>query len=95
MRSRANPRGAGRLRRWQRRHTSAPGTWAAVRRPCRRRVLEYQQRLRLSYARHLLSDSEMPLERVAELSNFGSARDLRRVWSRFEDGSPGDLRRHH
>ena len=58
-------------------------------------VLEYQQRLRLSYARHLLSDSEMPLERVAELSGFGSARDLRRVWSRFEDGSPGDLRRHH
>ncbi len=55
-------------------------------------VVEYQQRLRLSHARRLLLDTGMAVERVAELCGFGSARDLRRVWSRLEGGAPSDLR---
>lgn len=55
-------------------------------------IVEYQQRLRLCHARSLLADSAMGVERVAELCGFGSARDLRRVWSRFEGGAPSDLR---
>lgn len=45
-------------------------------------LVEYQQRLRLARARMLLDDARLPIERVAELAGFGSARDLRRVWRR-------------
>jgi len=51
-------------------------------------ITEYQQRMRLAQARPLLADRNLSLERVAELSGFGSARDLRRVWARYEAGSP-------
>lgn len=47
-------------------------------------VSEYQQRLRVAHVRRLLEAQRLPLERVAELAGFGSARDLRRVWARYE-----------
>ncbi|CAL96367.1 GlxA family transcriptional regulator [Azoarcus olearius] len=45
---------------------------------------EYQQRLRVAHVRRLLEARRLPLEQVAELAGFGSARDLRRVWARYE-----------
>jgi len=55
-------------------------------------VPDYQQKLRLARARHLLADPSMSLERVAEQCGFASARDFRRVWSRHEDGTPAAAR---
>ncbi|MBB5193087.1 transcriptional regulator GlxA family with amidase domain [Silvimonas terrae] len=43
---------------------------------------EYLRLLRVAQAQALLADSRLPMERVAELSGFGSARDLRRVLAR-------------
>ena len=40
---------------------------------------EYLRLLRVAQAQTLLADSRLPMERVAELSGFASARDLRRV----------------
>ncbi|KPC54034.1 GlxA family transcriptional regulator [Amantichitinum ursilacus] len=40
---------------------------------------EYLRALRVAQAQTLLADSRLPLERVAEMAGFGSARDLRRV----------------
>ncbi|GGP27766.1 GlxA family transcriptional regulator [Silvimonas amylolytica] len=42
----------------------------------------YLRLLRVARAQSLLADSHLPMERVAELSGFGSARDLRRVLAR-------------
>ncbi|GGP23519.1 GlxA family transcriptional regulator [Silvimonas iriomotensis] len=42
----------------------------------------YLRLLRVAQAQSLLADSRLPMERVAELSGFGSARDLRRVLAR-------------
>lgn len=47
-------------------------------------ITEYQQRLRLACVRGLLADRRLSLERIAEKTGFGSARDLRRVWARHE-----------
>ena len=52
-------------------------------------VVEYQQRLRLTRAKELLGDARLSRERVAEMAGFSSARDLRRVWGKYE----GDSRR--
>ena len=43
---------------------------------------DYVNRLRVALAAELLAHSSLPLEQVAERSGFGSARQLRRVWSR-------------
>ena len=43
---------------------------------------EYLRLLRVAQAQSLLADSRLPMERVAELAGFGSARDLRRVLAR-------------
>ncbi len=43
---------------------------------------EYLRALRVAQAQTLLADSRLPLERVAEMAGFGSARDLRRVLAR-------------
>lgn len=47
---------------------------------------EYLRLLRVAQAQALLADSRLPMERVAELSGFGSARDLRRVMGRMRSG---------
>jgi len=42
--------------------------------------LQYQQRLRLEFARSLLRDSQLTLESIAESSGFADARHFRRLW---------------
>ncbi|WP_300455911.1 GlxA family transcriptional regulator [Accumulibacter sp.] len=55
-------------------------------------VVGYQQRLRVARASELLAERQLSIERVAELAGFASARDFRRVWQRYEGGTPS-LRR--
>ncbi|MCB6183349.1 GlxA family transcriptional regulator [Leeia sp. TBRC 13508] len=55
-------------------------------------VLDYQQRLRVAYARQLIQATNVPIERVAEKSGFASARDFRRVWAKFEPLPPALVR---
>lgn len=54
-------------------------------------IVEYQQRLRVARARQLIGQGAS-VERAAEGAGFGSARALRRVWQKFEPGTPGQLR---
>lgn len=53
--------------------------------------LDYVQRVRVGLARELLTQSDLSVERVAEMAGFSSAHQLRRVWRRWEEGSPGQL----
>ncbi len=55
-------------------------------------VVVYQQQLRIARAKDLLARQGWPVERVAEACGFASARDLRRVWRKYEDGSPATAR---
>lgn len=50
--------------------------------------LDFVQRMRVGLARELLTQSSLPLERIAEQSGFSSAHQLRRVWRRWEDRPP-------
>ena len=56
---------------------------------------DYLARLRLQLARQLMHETRWSLTRIAEASGFGEDRQLRRVWQRFESGSPAAWRRHH
>lgn len=53
--------------------------------------LDYVQRLRVGLARELLTQSNLSLERVAELAGFSSAHQFRRVWRRWETAPPSQL----
>lgn len=55
-------------------------------------VVVYQQQLRIARAKDFLTRQHMPVERVAEICGFASARDLRRVWRKYEPGSPAGAR---
>jgi transcriptional regulator GlxA family with amidase domain len=57
--------------------------------------VEYINRLRVALARQLLGDAQLPMDRVAERSGFGSARHLRRVWHEYNSIAPGLWRRKH
>lgn len=50
--------------------------------------LDYLHTLRLTVARELLAESSLDIETVAERAGFGSARHLRRVWGKYEAGTP-------
>jgi len=54
---------------------------------------DYQQRIRLDHARRLLSDTGHSVERIAELTGYGSARSLRRAWRSANHDSPTAQRR--
>ena len=54
---------------------------------------EYQQRIRLDHARRLLQDSGHSVERIAELTGYGSARSLRRAWRSAHADVPSAQRR--
>lgn len=54
---------------------------------------EYQQRIRLDHAKRLLSDTGHSVERIAELTGYGSARSLRRAWRSTHNDSPTAQRR--
>lgn len=49
---------------------------------------DYVNRLRVALARELLRHTRLDMERVAERVGFGSARQLRRAWSRNFDFAP-------
>jgi transcriptional regulator GlxA family with amidase domain len=55
-------------------------------------IVAYQQQLRIARAKTLLTQQGISVDRVAKACGFGSARDLRRVWRRYENGSPGGAR---
>lgn len=56
---------------------------------------EYVNRLRISLARELIGQTRLDMERVAERSGFGSARQLRRAWRRSYATPPHVLRDVH
>ena len=53
---------------------------------------DYINRLRVSLARELIGNTRLDMERVAEKSGFGSARQLRRAWSRSYATPPHEAR---
>jgi transcriptional regulator GlxA family with amidase domain len=54
--------------------------------------IDYVHRLRVALARELLTHSTLDLERVAERSGFGSSRQLRRVWNKYNTLPPSQSR---
>jgi len=54
--------------------------------------LEYIHNLRIALARELLANSQLDLERVAERAGFGSSRQFRRVWRKYNALPPGRAR---
>jgi transcriptional regulator GlxA family with amidase domain len=54
--------------------------------------IDYVHRLRVALARELLTNSTLDLERVAERSGFGSSRQLRRVWNKYNALPPSQAR---
>ena len=58
-------------------------------------AVDYLHSLRIALARELLSQSDLDLERVAQRAGFGSARQMRRVWQKFEALPPTHWRAQH
>lgn len=56
-------------------------------------IHDYQVRIRVDHARRLLTDTAHPMERVAELAGFGTARSLRRRFQATYGYSPAALRK--
>jgi transcriptional regulator GlxA family with amidase domain len=54
--------------------------------------LDYVQLIRFAFARQLVTQSRLDLERIAARAGFRSAQHLRRVWSRWEPAPPSALR---
>ncbi|MDQ0702857.1 transcriptional regulator GlxA family with amidase domain [Pseudomonas sp. W3I7] len=54
--------------------------------------LDYLHTLRITVARELLRASSLDMETVAERAGFGSARHLRRIWNKYEVGTPSSGR---
>ena len=51
-------------------------------------LTDYQQSIRVAYARQLLSTTATSIEQVAQRSGFASARHFRRVWKKFDATPP-------
>ena len=54
--------------------------------------LDYVQLIRFAFAKQLVTQSRLDLERIAVRSGFRSAQHLRRVWSRWEQQPPSAFR---
>jgi len=54
--------------------------------------LDYVQLIRFAFAKQLVTESRLDLERVAARAGFGSAQHLRRVWARWEARPPSTFR---
>jgi len=54
--------------------------------------LDYVQLIRFAFAKQLVTESRLDLERVAARAGFGSAQHLRRVWARWEARPPSSFR---
>ncbi len=57
-------------------------------------IPEYRNRLRVAYARELLRETRLDMERVAEQCGFSSTRQLRRAWERIHKTPPREARIH-
>lgn len=55
-------------------------------------IHDYQRRISLDHARRLLAETGHSIERVAELSGFGTARTLRRAWQAEFGQAPSEMR---
>jgi len=55
----------------------------------------YINSLRVALARELLTNTQLPLDHVAERAGFGSSRHLRRVWRQYSALAPSSWRRQH
>ena len=55
-------------------------------------IPDYTNRLRVEYARELLRETRLDMERVAEQSGFSSTRQFRRAWERIHKTPPRDAR---
>jgi transcriptional regulator GlxA family with amidase domain len=47
--------------------------------------------MRVGLARELLTQSDLSVERVAEMAGFSSAHQFRRIWRRWESQPPSQL----
>ncbi len=56
--------------------------------------LEYINRLRVAVAQQLLSNSQLPIDHVADRAGFGSSRHLRRIWRQYSNLPPARWRHH-
>jgi len=54
--------------------------------------LDYVQLIRFAFAKELVTQSKLDLERIAVRAGFKSAQQLRRVWSRWELRTPSAFR---
>ncbi|HEY0191870.1 MAG TPA: helix-turn-helix domain-containing protein [Kofleriaceae bacterium] len=54
---------------------------------------DYRNRLRVALAHELLAQTQLDIDHVAERAGFGSARQLRRAWSRWYSAPPREARR--
>jgi transcriptional regulator GlxA family with amidase domain len=54
--------------------------------------LDYVQLIRFAFAKELVAQSRLDLERIALRAGFRSAQQLRRIWSRWEARSPSAYR---
>jgi transcriptional regulator GlxA family with amidase domain len=54
--------------------------------------LDYVQLIRFAFAKELVTQSKLDLERVATKAGFRSAQHLRRVWARWESQPPSAFR---
>ncbi|MFL6604635.1 MAG: GlxA family transcriptional regulator [Steroidobacteraceae bacterium] len=57
--------------------------------------LDYVQLIRFAFAKELVTQSKLDLERVAARAGFRSAQQLRRVWARWEPRPPSLFRAAH
>ena len=57
--------------------------------------LDYVQLIRFAFAKELVTQSKLDLERVAARAGFRSAQQLRRVWARWEPTPPSLFRAAH
>lgn len=56
-------------------------------------IPDYLNKLRVALAQQLLTETRLDMERIAERAGFGSTRQLRRAWGRFNDTPPSAVRR--
>ena len=55
-------------------------------------IADYRNRLRVAFARDLLRETDLGLERVAEEAGFSSSRQLRRAWRKLYTTPPREAR---
>jgi len=53
----------------------------------------YIRKIRTAAARELLQRSDLGLDRIAEMTGFSSAEQLRRAWRQFQTATPREVRR--